>query len=32
MTDVFLTLENEGVEKFQKSWAELTETVQKALS
>ena len=32
MTDVFLTLENEGVEKFQKSWAELTETVQKALA
>jgi transaldolase len=32
MTDVFLTLENEGVEKFQKSWAELVETVQKALA
>jgi transaldolase len=32
MTDVFLTLENEGVEKFQKSWAELTDTVKKAVS
>jgi len=32
MTDVFLTLENEGVEKFQKSWAELTETVKKSLA
>ncbi|MBI4900563.1 MAG: transaldolase [Actinobacteria bacterium] len=31
MTDVFLTLENEGVEKFEKSWAELEETVRKAL-
>ncbi|MBN9102513.1 MAG: transaldolase [Pseudonocardia sp.] len=28
LTDVFLTLENEGVEKFEKSWAELLETVQ----
>jgi len=27
ITDVFLTLENEGVEKFDKSWAELLETV-----
>jgi len=32
MTDVFLTLENEGVEKFEKSWSELVGTVQKALS
>ena len=31
MADVFVTLENEGVEKFQKSWAELVETVRKAL-
>ncbi|SHJ92303.1 transaldolase [Pseudonocardia thermophila] len=28
LTDVFLTLEKEGVEKFDKSWAELLETVQ----
>jgi transaldolase len=28
ITDVFLTLENEGVEKFEKSWTELLETVQ----
>jgi transaldolase len=28
LTDVFLTLENEGVDKFEKSWAELLETVQ----
>ncbi|MFC4002290.1 transaldolase [Prauserella oleivorans] len=27
VTDVFLTLENEGVEKFDKSWAELLDTV-----
>ncbi|MFK0248851.1 transaldolase [Amycolatopsis azurea] len=27
ITDVFLTLENEGVEKFEKSWVELLETV-----
>ncbi|KFU80141.1 transaldolase [Amycolatopsis lurida] len=27
ITDVFLTLENEGVEKFEKSWTELLETV-----
>ncbi|GAA1831195.1 transaldolase [Pseudonocardia ailaonensis] len=26
--DVFLTLENEGVEKFEKSWSELQESVQ----
>jgi transaldolase len=32
MTDVFLTLENEGVEKFEKSWADLVATVEKALS
>ena len=32
MADVFLTLENEGVEKFQKSWAELVQTVEKALA
>jgi transaldolase len=32
MTDAFLTLENEGVKKFETSWAELVETVQKALS
>jgi transaldolase len=25
--DVFLTLENEGVEKFEKSWTELLDTV-----
>ncbi|WP_181782226.1 transaldolase [Pseudonocardia pini] len=28
VTDVFLTLENEGVEKFEKSWSELQESVQ----
>jgi transaldolase len=28
LTDVFLVLENEGVEKFEKSWAELLETVK----
>lgn len=27
LTDVFLTLENEGVEKFEKSWSELCDTV-----
>jgi transaldolase len=27
ITDVFLTLENEGVEKFEKSWTELLESV-----
>ncbi|WP_433272436.1 transaldolase [Pseudonocardia xinjiangensis] len=27
LTDVFLTLENEGVDKFEKSWTELGETV-----
>ena len=32
MADVFATLENEGVEKFQKSWAELVQTVEKALA
>ncbi len=32
MSDVFLTLENEGVEKFGKSWAELVATVTKALA
>jgi transaldolase len=32
MTDVFLTLEHEGVEKFEKSWADLVATVEKALS
>jgi transaldolase len=30
-TDVFLTLENEGVEKFEASWAELVGDVQKSL-
>lgn len=30
--DVFSTLEDEGVEKFQKSWAELVGTVEKALA
>ena len=30
--DVFLTLENEGVKKFDDSWAELTETVSDQLS
>ncbi len=28
LTDVFLTLENEGVEKFEKSWTELGDTVK----
>jgi transaldolase len=28
LTDVFLVLENEGVEKFEKSWAELLDTVK----
>ena len=28
VTDVFLTLENEGVSKFEASWTELGETVQ----
>ncbi|SDF05276.1 transaldolase [Pseudonocardia oroxyli] len=28
LTDVFLVLENEGVEKFEKSWSELQESVQ----
>jgi transaldolase len=28
ITDVFLTLEDEGVDKFEKSWAELQETVK----
>jgi transaldolase len=28
ITDVFLVLENEGVEKFEKSWTELLETVK----
>lgn len=28
LADVFLTLENEGVEKFEKSWAELLEAVR----
>ncbi|KID30307.1 transaldolase [Prauserella rugosa] len=32
ITDVFLTLENEGVEKFDKSWAELLETVSGQLN
>jgi transaldolase len=31
LTDVFLTLENEGVDKFEKSWGELQETVQAQL-
>ena len=31
LADVFATLEHEGVEKFQKSWADLTATVEKAL-
>jgi transaldolase len=31
LTDVFLTLENEGVEKFEKSWGELGETVGRQL-
>jgi transaldolase len=32
LTDVFLTLENEGVEKFEKSWGELMETVRGQLA
>jgi transaldolase len=32
LPDVFATLESEGVEKFQKSWAELVQTVEKALA
>ncbi len=28
LTDVFLVLEDEGVDKFEKSWTELGETVQ----
>jgi transaldolase len=28
LTDVFLVLENEGVEKFEKSWQELLEATQ----
>jgi transaldolase len=32
ITDVFLTLENEGVEKFEKSWTELLETVNGQLT
>ena len=28
LTDVFLVLENEGVDKFEKSWAELLDTVK----
>jgi transaldolase len=28
LTDVFLVLENEGVEKFEKSWSELQDSVQ----
>ena len=31
LTDVFVTLENEGVSKFEKSWDELVRTVEKAL-
>ncbi|OFJ51812.1 transaldolase [Mycolicibacterium grossiae] len=31
LTDVFLVLENEGVEKFEKSWAELMEATQQQL-
>ena len=31
LTDVFLVLENEGVEKFEKSWNELLEETQKQL-
>ena len=27
ITDVFLTLENDGVDKFEKSWSELWNTV-----
>jgi transaldolase len=31
LTDVFLVLEDEGVDKFAKSWAELTESVRQQL-
>ena len=31
LTDVFLVLENEGVEKFVESWSELLEETQKQL-
>jgi transaldolase len=31
LTDVFLTLENEGVDKFDASWQELTGTVRQQL-
>jgi transaldolase len=31
LTDVFLTLENEGVDKFEKSWTELLESVKEQL-
>jgi len=31
ITDVFCTIENEGVQKFTASWAELAETVQSQL-
>ncbi|WP_433284555.1 transaldolase [Pseudonocardia sp. CA-142604] len=31
LTDVFLVLEDEGVDKFEKSWAELTESVRQQL-
>ena len=31
ITDVFLTLENEGVQKFEKSWEELLESVDRQL-
>lgn len=32
LTDVFLVLENEGVEKFEKSWGELIESVRGQLA
>ena len=31
LTDVFLVLENEGVQKFEESWSELLEETQKQL-
>jgi len=31
LTDVFLVLENEGVEKFEKSWQELLDATQEQL-
>jgi transaldolase len=31
LTDVFITLENEGVEKFEKSWQELLDETQTQL-